>query len=188
MTTTGNGPSPRRREEEHRHRLAVEALEAVQLRLDERHRLDVARARRQPPRAPRAHVVEVDVVRLHRRREPEREQRAVVREHRRLDDAARPAAAPRSASAASCRRGGAAASSRPRSPARSRWRPDGSPAHVRSHVPAATGLPSQTIAIVSRPSFVAHASRSPSHTGVRYSAGSSCGVRCSNAPVSTSQR
>ena len=77
-----------RLEEEDRHRLAVEALEPVQRRLDQRRRVDGARARRQPLEQAPIEVVEVDVVRLDRAREGEREQRSVTREHRMLDDAA----------------------------------------------------------------------------------------------------
>ena len=77
-----------RLEEEDGHRLAVEARVAVQRRLDERRRVDGARARRQPRQLARVEVVEVDVVRLDRAREREREQRAVRREDRMLDDAA----------------------------------------------------------------------------------------------------
>ena len=77
-----------RLEEEDRHRLAVEALEPVQRRLDERRRVDGARARRQPLERAPIEVVEVNVVRFDRAREREGEERAVPREHRMLDDAA----------------------------------------------------------------------------------------------------
>ncbi len=125
-------------EQEHRDRLAVEAVEAVQLGLDEGVRVDVARAHGQPRQAASLDVVHVDVARLGRAGERDGEQRAVRREDRLLDDAVRqrhlfaqreraPRHAPRGASG------------RPRSRARAACGP---PRRARSRDPSATRAPS----------------------------------------------
>ena len=77
-----------RLEEEDRHPLSVEALEAVERRLDQRRRIDVTRARREPLERLPVEVVQIHVVRLDRAREREGEERAVFREDRLVDHAA----------------------------------------------------------------------------------------------------
>ena len=83
----GERPVAFRLEEEDGHRLAVEALEAVQLGLDER-RGSTARGL-VVSRLTACSVVEVHVVRLDRRRERKREERAVGGEDGMLDHSSR---------------------------------------------------------------------------------------------------
>ena len=64
-------PVARRLEQEDRNRFAVEALEAVQRRLDELRRLEGVRTSSDPNRLPVIDVIDVDVARRDRAREGE---------------------------------------------------------------------------------------------------------------------
>ena len=182
-TTTGKRSLPLRLVQEHRNRLAVEAREAVQLRLDERRGIDVARAHRQPRQRVRVEVVEMDVVRLGRGARTRT--RAASRPSRRPAARRRRgrAAAPPRAARASAGRAARAASSRPRSRARAGSSPR---RRRRTRDPSATRRRSPSSATRGR-SGGSRTCRGPrsSRRGIRrsrgarrartYSASSSCG-------------